>query len=121
MAGYCDRESAVKSGSANRHKHELVDFVLPDLDVVDTADIYELIVERHWTAAAIVTSNRTLIEWLRLVADPLLAHSGSTARRVPNAEVHTPRRTGTTDRRRPSRIDAANAGARFRADRRAQL
>jgi DNA replication protein DnaC len=34
------------------------DFALTSLDALDTADIYELIVERHRTAATIVTSNR---------------------------------------------------------------
>jgi DNA replication protein DnaC len=51
------------------------DFALQNLDPLDTADIYELIVERHRTAATVVTSNRTPIEWLGLMADPLLAQS----------------------------------------------
>jgi len=51
------------------------DFALHNLDALDTADIYELIVERHRSAATVVTSNRTPIEWLGLMADPLLAQS----------------------------------------------
>ena len=51
------------------------DFALTALDPLDTADIYELIVERHRSAATVVTSNRTPIEWLGLMADPLLAQS----------------------------------------------
>ena len=51
------------------------DFALQALDALDTADIYELIVERHRTAATIVTSNREPIEWLGCMADPLLAQS----------------------------------------------
>lgn len=51
------------------------DFALTALDTTDTADIYELIVERHRTGATVVTSNRTPIEWLGLMADPLLAQS----------------------------------------------
>ena len=51
------------------------DFALQNLDPLDTADIYELIVERHRTAATVVTSNRTPVEWLGLMADPLLAQS----------------------------------------------
>jgi DNA replication protein DnaC len=51
------------------------DFALTALDPLDTADIYELIVERHRTAATVVTSNRTPIEWLGLMADPQLAQS----------------------------------------------
>jgi DNA replication protein DnaC len=51
------------------------DFALHSLDALDTADIYELIVERHRSAATVVTSNRTPVEWLGLMADPLLAQS----------------------------------------------
>jgi len=51
------------------------DFALQNLDALDTADIYELIVERHRRAATVVTSNREPIEWLALMADPLLAQS----------------------------------------------
>jgi DNA replication protein DnaC len=53
----------------------LDDFCLQPLDVVDTADVYELIVERHRQAATITTSNREPIEWLGLMADALLAQS----------------------------------------------
>ena len=45
------------------------------MDSVDTADIYELIVERHRAAATVITSNREPAEWLGLMADPLLAPS----------------------------------------------
>jgi DNA replication protein DnaC len=48
----------------------LDDFCLQPLDAIDTADIYELIVERHRTAATLTTSNREPIEWLGLMADP---------------------------------------------------
>jgi len=51
------------------------DFALQVLDPLDTADIYELIVERHRSASTVVTSNREPIEWLALMADPLLAQS----------------------------------------------
>ena len=51
------------------------DFALQPIDSVDTADIYELIVERHRAAATVVTSNREPVEWLGLMADPLLAQS----------------------------------------------
>lgn len=51
------------------------DFALHNLDALDTADVYELIVERHRAAATVVTSNRTPVEWLGLMADPLLAQS----------------------------------------------
>ncbi|MCC6436920.1 MAG: ATP-binding protein [Acidimicrobiales bacterium] len=51
------------------------DFALQALDALDTADIYELIVERHRAAATIVTSNREPVEWLAQMADALLAQS----------------------------------------------
>jgi DNA replication protein DnaC len=51
------------------------DFCLQALDAVNTADIYEVIVERHRQTATVVTSNREPIEWLGLMADGLLAQS----------------------------------------------
>lgn len=51
------------------------DFCLQALDATETADFYELIVERHHKAATVVTSNREPSEWLALMADPLLAQS----------------------------------------------
>jgi DNA replication protein DnaC len=53
----------------------LDDFALTALDSIDTAEIYELIVERHQRAATVITSNRDGVEWLALMADPLLAQS----------------------------------------------
>jgi DNA replication protein DnaC len=53
----------------------LDDFALQPLDVLDTADIYDLIVERHRAASTVVTSNREPIEWLGQMSDALLAQS----------------------------------------------
>ena len=53
----------------------LDDFALTTLDPVETADFYQLCVERHRRAATIVTSNRTAEEWLAMMSDPLLAQS----------------------------------------------
>jgi DNA replication protein DnaC len=53
----------------------LDDFALQPFDSLDTADVYELIVERHRVASTVVTSNREPIEWLAQMADPLLAQS----------------------------------------------
>jgi DNA replication protein DnaC len=53
----------------------LDDFCLQPMDATDTADIYEIILERHRAAATITTSNREPVEWLALMADPLLAQS----------------------------------------------
>jgi DNA replication protein DnaC len=51
------------------------DFALTSLDTSDTADMYEIIVERHRRASTVLTSNREPVEWLALMADPLLAQS----------------------------------------------
>lgn len=53
----------------------LDDFALGPLDTNDTAVMYEIIVERHRRASTILTSNREPVEWLALMADPLLAQS----------------------------------------------
>jgi DNA replication protein DnaC len=53
----------------------LDDFALQHLDTTETADFYQLCVERHQRASTIVTSNRTGEEWLSMMADPLLAQS----------------------------------------------
>jgi DNA replication protein DnaC len=51
------------------------DFALQPLDATETADIYDLCVERHHQAATVLTSNRDPSEWLAVMADPLLAQS----------------------------------------------
>jgi DNA replication protein DnaC len=53
----------------------LDDFALQPLDATETADFYEICVERHQRASTVVTSNRTPEEWLTIMADPLLAQS----------------------------------------------
>jgi DNA replication protein DnaC len=51
------------------------DFCLQALDATETADFYELVVERHRKTATVLTSNREPSEWLTMMADPLLAQS----------------------------------------------
>ncbi len=51
------------------------DFALSAMDATETADVYELVVERHRRAATVITSNRDPVEWLAVMADPLLAQS----------------------------------------------
>jgi DNA replication protein DnaC len=53
----------------------LDDFALQPLGQTETADFYELCVERHQRASTVVTSNRTPEEWLSMMTDPLLAQS----------------------------------------------
>jgi len=45
------------------------------MDQTETADFYELVVERHHKAATLLTSNRDASEWIGLMSDPLLAQS----------------------------------------------
>jgi DNA replication protein DnaC len=53
----------------------LDDYCLQGLDATETADIYELVIERHHRAATVLTSDRDPSEWLAMMADPLLAQS----------------------------------------------
>jgi DNA replication protein DnaC len=53
----------------------LDDFALQPLGPTETADFYELCVERHQRTSTVLTSNRTAEEWLAMMADPLLAQS----------------------------------------------
>jgi DNA replication protein DnaC len=51
------------------------DLALQPLGPTETADFYELVVERHQKASTVVTSNRDPSEWIGLMSDPLLAQS----------------------------------------------
>ncbi|HYZ57875.1 MAG TPA: AFG1/ZapE family ATPase [Streptosporangiaceae bacterium] len=51
------------------------DLALQPLDATETADFYEICVERHQRTSTVVTSNRTPEEWLSMMAGPLLAQS----------------------------------------------
>jgi DNA replication protein DnaC len=53
----------------------LDDFCLSPLDATETADLYDLVVERHHRASTVVTSNRDPSEWLAVMANALLAQS----------------------------------------------
>lgn len=51
------------------------DFCLRPLDQIQSNDIYEVLIERHKRSSTILTSNRTVDEWIPLFADPFLAQS----------------------------------------------
>lgn len=51
------------------------DFGLRRLNPQQSSDFYEVIVERHRRASTIVTSNRSIEEWIPLFDDPILAQS----------------------------------------------
>lgn len=53
----------------------LDDFALQSYDHQETADLYEIVVERHRRSSTVVVSNREPTEWLAMMADPLLAQS----------------------------------------------
>ena len=61
-------------------------FLSPDLLILDdlglhgltaqqSADLYELILNRHRASSFIITSNRAVDEWLGLFDDPILGNS----------------------------------------------
>jgi DNA replication protein DnaC len=51
------------------------DFALRRLDHQQSSDFYEVILERHRRASTILTSNRSIDEWIPLFDDPVLAQS----------------------------------------------
>jgi hypothetical protein len=53
----------------------LDDFAIQSMDATETADFYQLVVERHRNSSTLITSNRDPVEWLAVMADPLLAQS----------------------------------------------
>lgn len=53
----------------------LDDFGLRRLNAQQSSDFYEVVIERHRRASTIVTSNRTIDEWIPLFDDPILAQS----------------------------------------------
>ncbi len=55
----------------------LDDFALQAMDSLETADFYELIVERHQRGSTVITSNRDPSEWIAVMSDPLLAQSAT--------------------------------------------
>lgn len=51
------------------------DFGLRKLTSTGSSDLYEVLIGRHKRASTIVTSNRTVDEWIPLFDDPILAQS----------------------------------------------
>ena len=51
------------------------DLGLRRLNAQQSNDLYEVIIERHRRASTIVTSNRTIDEWIPFFDDPILAQS----------------------------------------------
>ena len=93
------------------------DFCLQALDATETADFYELVVERHRKTATVLTSNREPSEWLTMMADPLLAQSAvdrltSTAHElVVEGESYRRRQRPTTTATKPGNEIPAKDGS----------
>jgi DNA replication protein DnaC len=51
------------------------DFGLDTMDIIESRDAYEILVERHRAGSIIVTSNRGPDEWLATFADPMRAQA----------------------------------------------
>jgi len=84
------------------------DFALKSMDQTETADFYELIVERHHKTATILTSNRDAAEWIGLMSDPLLAQSAIDRLTATSYELVI---EGESYRRRQRPQHAAHSGA----------
>jgi len=87
------------------------DFGLRRLDAQQSSDFYEVILERHRRASTIVTSNRTIDEWIPLFDDPILAQS-AIDRLAHNAHQLVIEGDSYRKRQRPGHNDAVPAPSR---------
>ncbi|MBU0753893.1 MAG: IS21-like element helper ATPase IstB [Planctomycetes bacterium] len=51
------------------------DFGLRKMDATQSSDLYEIIIERHRRSSTLLTSNRSIEEWIPLFTDPVLSQS----------------------------------------------
>jgi DNA replication protein DnaC len=79
-------KTLARSRADNSFDRELRSFIGPDLLIVDdfalrklsnqaTSDFYDLLIERHTRSSTIVTSNRSVEEWMAIFDEPLLGQS----------------------------------------------
>lgn len=87
------------------------DFGLRRLTAEQSSDLYEVIIERHRRASTIVTSNRTIDEWIGLFDDPILAQS-ALDRLAHNAYQVTIEGESYRDQQRPDREKAKKKAPR---------
>src|SRR5213594_1575691 len=67
---------AAQENHCAQHNHDLNrDFALRKLSSQATSDIYELLIERHTRSSTIVTSNRSVEEWMTVFDEPMLGQS----------------------------------------------
>jgi DNA replication protein DnaC len=96
------------------------DFGLRRLDAEQSSDLYEVILERHRRASTIVTSNRTIDEWIPLFDDPILAQS-AIDRLAHNAYQVIIEGDSYRKRQRPGQSDSVPAPPRRQRRRRGGL
>jgi DNA replication protein DnaC len=96
------------------------DFGLRRLDAEQSSDLYEVILERHRRASTIVTSNRTIDEWIPLFDDPILAQS-AIDRLAHNAYQVVIEGDSYRKRQRPGQTDSVPAPPRKGRRRRGPL
>src|SRR5262250_91276 len=76
----------VRARADNSFDRELRGFITPDLVVVDdfalkklssqaTSDFYDLLIERHTRSSTIITSDRSVEEWMAVFDEPMLGQS----------------------------------------------
>lgn len=92
------------------------DFGLRRLDPMQSADLYEIVIERHRRSSTIVTSNRSTEEWIALFDDPILAQS-AIDRLAHNAYQITMEGESYRGRLRPGKDNAATTPRRPRKPR----
>jgi DNA replication protein DnaC len=79
-------KALASSRADNSFDRELRGFISPDLLIVDdfalrklssqaTSDFYDLLIERHTRSSTILTSNRSIEEWMAVFAEPMLGQS----------------------------------------------
>ncbi|MBO0695450.1 MAG: IS21-like element helper ATPase IstB [Verrucomicrobia bacterium] len=79
-------KTLARSRADNSFDRELRAFISPDLLIVDdfalrklssqaTSDFYDLLIERHTRSSTILTSNRSVEEWMSVFDEPMLGQS----------------------------------------------
>src|SRR5215471_5402994 len=79
-------KTLARSRADNSFDRELRAFMSPDLLIVDdfalkklsgqaTSDFYDLLIERHTRSSTILTSNRSVEEWMTVFDEPMLGQS----------------------------------------------
>ena len=79
-------KTLARSLADNSFDRELRSFITPDLLVLDdfglkklsrqaTSDFYDVLIERHTRSSTIMTSNRSVEEWMAVFDEPMLGQS----------------------------------------------